>query len=186
MSRYSSGLSRRSRSSCARAGRSIAGDLHVLVTSMDRDLPVLDAQTLERQQDSAAQTQLRISAAVAGSIGIVGVLLAGIGIYGVTAYTVTRRTREIGIRLSLGASRVEIVGLVLGQGMRLVGFGSAVGLLIGTAAGVLLSARLNIPAPDVLLIVAVSALFVTVGLMACYVPTRRAMSIRAMEALRAE
>ena len=65
-------------------------------------------------------------------------LLAGIGIYGVTAYTVMRRNREIGIRLSLGASRVEIVVLVLGQGMRLVGLGSAVGLLIGTAAGVLL------------------------------------------------
>ena len=75
-----------------------------------------------------------------------------------TAYTVTRRTREIGIRVSLGASRGEIVGLVLGQGMWLVAWGSAVGLLMGTAAGVLLSGRLNIPGPDVLLIVAVDRL----------------------------
>jgi putative ABC transport system permease protein len=169
-----------------RTGRSVAGDLHMLVTSMDRNLPVLNAQTLESQLNGSAQTQLRISAAVAGSAGIVGLLLAGIGIYGVTAYTVTRRTREIGIRLSLGASRVEIVGLVLGQGMRLVAFGSAVGRLTGTAAGVLLSRRLNIPGPDVLLVVGVTTLFATIGLVACYVPTRRATSICSMEALRGE
>ena len=167
-------------------GRSLAGDLHLLVVSMDRDLPVLNAQTLESQQNGPVQTQLRISAAVAGSVGIVGLLLASIGIYGVTAYTVTRRTREIGIRVSLGASRGEIVGLVLGQSMWLVACGSGVGLLLGTAAGVLLSGRLNIPGPDVLLMFAVAALFVMVALIACYLPTRRATSIRAMEALRAE
>jgi putative ABC transport system permease protein len=153
---------------------------------MDRNLPVLNAQTLESQQDGPAQTQLRISAVVAGSVGIVGLLLAAIGVYGVTAYTVARRTREIGIRLSLGASRFEVVGLVLRQGMRLVAIGSGVGLLMGTLAGVLLSGRLNIPGPDTLLIVAVSALFTVIGLVACYVPARRATTIRAMEALRSE
>jgi predicted permease len=169
-----------------RNGRSLAGDLHLLVVSMDRDLPVLNAQPLEIQQNGPPQTQLRISAAVAGSVGIVGLLLASIGIYGVTAYTVTRRTREIGVRVTLGASRGEIVGLVLRQSMWLVVCGSGVGLLLGTAAGVLLSERLNIPGPDVLLMVAVAALFVLVALLACYLPTRRATSIRAMEALRAE
>jgi predicted permease len=169
-----------------RTGRSVSGDLHVLVTSMDRNLPVLNAQTLESQQNGPAQAQLRISAAVAGSVGIVGLLLAAIGVYGVTAYTVTRRTREIGIRLSLGATRFEVVSLVIRQGMRLVAVGAGVGLLMGTTAGVLLSDRLNIPGPDILLIVAVSALFTVIGLMACYVPARRATTIRAMDALRAE
>ena len=169
-----------------RGGPSVAGDLHVLVTSMDRNLPVLSAQTFESQQDGPARTQLRVSAAVAASVGLVGVLLAGIGIYGVTAYTVARRTREIGIRMSLGASRFEIVSLVLRQGMWLVACGSAVGLVLGTAAGVLLSGRLNIPGPDVLLIVAVAGLFAAIGLAACYVPTRRATGVRAVEALRAE
>jgi hypothetical protein len=169
-----------------RTGRGLAGDLHVLVTSMDRNLPVLNAQTLESQQDGPAQTQLRIGAAVAGSVGIVGLLLAAIGVYGVTAYAVTRRTREIGIRLSLGARRFEVVGLVLRQGMRLVAIGAGVGLLMGTPAGVLLSRRLNVPGPDTLLIIAVSALFAVIGLIACYVPARRATAIRAMDALRAE
>ena len=169
-----------------RHGPSLAGDLHVLVTSMDRNLPVLNAQTLESQQDGPVRTRLRISAAVAASVGIVGLLLAGLGIYGVTAYTVARRTREIGIRMSLGASRLEVVGLVVRQGMWLVACGAAVGLVLGTAAGVLLSERLNIPGPDVLLIVAVAILFGAIGLAACYVPTRRAIGIRATEALRAE
>jgi predicted permease len=169
-----------------RTGRTLAGDLHVLVTSMDRNLPVLNAQTLESQQDGPPQTQLRISAAVAASVGIVGLLLAAMGVYGVTAYTIARRTREIGIRLSLGASRFEVISLVLRQGMRLVAIGLGPGLLMGTAAGVLLSGRLNIPGPDTLLIVGVSALFTVIGLVACYVPARRATTIRAMEALRSE
>jgi putative ABC transport system permease protein len=169
-----------------RSGRSLAGDLHVLVTSMDRNLPVLSAQTLESQQTGPAQAQLRISAVVAGSVGLVGLLLAAIGVYGVTAYTVARRTREIGIRLSLGASQLQVIGLVLRQGMRLVAIGSAVGLLLGTAAGVVLSARLNIPAPDTRLIVSVTGLFATIGLVACYIPARRATTIRAMQALGSE
>jgi predicted permease len=169
-----------------RKGPSLAGDLHVLVTSMDRNLPVLNAQTLESQQDGPVRTRLRVSAAVAASVGLVGVLLAGLGIYGVTAYTVARRTREIGIRMSLGASRIEVVGLVLRQGMWLVACGAAVGLALGTAVGVLVSGRLDIPGPDVLLIVAVAILFGAIGLAACYVPTRRAIGIRATEALRAE
>ena len=169
-----------------RNGRSLAADLHLLVTSMDRDLPVLNAQTLESQQNGPAETQLRISATVAGSVGLIGLLLAGIGVYGVTAYTVTQRTREIGIRLSLGASRLEVVGLVLRQGMRLVAIGLGVGLLMGGAAGVLLSTRLNTPGPDTLLMVGVTALLTTIGLVACFVPARRAATLRAMEALRAE
>jgi predicted permease len=169
-----------------RAGQSLAGDLHVLVTSMDRNLPVLSAQTLENQQDGPVQAQLRISAAVAGSVGFVGLLLAAIGVYGVTAYTVTRRTREIGIRVSLGAGRFEVIGLVLRQGMQLVAVGSGVGLLMGTTAGLLLSERLRIPAPDTALVVGATALFATVGMVACYIPARRATTIRAMEALRAE
>ncbi len=154
---------------------------------MNPGLPVLTAQTLESQQSGPIETQLRIAAIVAGSLGLVGLLLAAIGIYGVTAYTVTRRTREIGIRLSLGANRATVVAMVLRQGMLLVGIGSAIGLLLGAGSAKLLSGpRFNVPWPDALLFIGVAALFAIVGLVACYVPARRATRIGAMEALRYE
>ena len=168
-------------------GRSLAGDVRAIVNSLNPNLPVLDAQSLERQQDGPVETQLRIGAAVAGSVGIVGLLLAAIGIYGVTAYTVTQRTREIGIRLSLGADRTAVMGMVLRQGMMLVAIGSVIGILLGAGAGQVLSgARFGTPRPDALMFAGAAALFALVGLAACYVPARRATRIGAMEALRYE
>jgi len=168
-------------------GRSLAADVRAIVNSLNPNLPVLDAQSLESQQDGPVETQLRIGAAVAGSVGIVGLLLAAIGIYGVTAYTVTQRTREIGIRLSLGADRTAVMGMVLRQGLTLVAIGSAIGLLLGAGAGQVLSgARFGTPPPNALMFAAAAALFALVGLAACYIPARRATRIRAMEALRYE
>jgi putative ABC transport system permease protein len=124
---------------------------------------------------------------VAGAVGIIGLLLAAVGIYGVTAYAVTQRTREIGIRLSLGARPREVVVLVLRQGMRLVAAGSAIGLALGVGAGRLLaSGRFGLPQNDPVALAAAGALFLAVGLVACYLPVRRAARIRAMEALRYE
>jgi len=117
----------------------------------------------------------------------VGLLLAAIGIYGVTAYAVTRRTREIGIRLSLGAHRTNVVGMVLRQAMTLVALGSAIGLLLGAAAGRLLSGPpYGLPPPGMLMMAGAAMIFAAVGLVACYVPVRRALRIHAMDALRHE
>ena len=130
---------------------------------------------------------MRIAATVAGSVGFVGLLLAAIGIYGVTAYAVTRRTQEIGIRLSLGATRATVVRMVLAQAMTLVAIGSSIGLLLGAGAGQLLSGpRFGTPPPNLLMFVEAAALYAIVGLVACYVPARRATRISAMEALRYE
>jgi predicted permease len=167
--------------------RSLAQDLRSAVAAVDPNLPVLSTQSLERQNNGPVQTALRIAAGVAGTVGIVGLFLAGIGIYGVTAYAVAQRTREIGIRLSLGAGHREVVRLVLGQGMRLVAFGSIVGLALGLGAGKLLSGgRFGVPQFDPLVLAGAAAVFALVGLAACYVPVRRAVRIRATEALRYE
>jgi len=109
------------------------------------------------------------------------------GIYGVTAYTVARRTREIGIRLSLGAGRSAVVGLILRQGMTLVGIGLAIGLSLGVGVGRVLAAqRFGITTPRAMTFVGAALLFIAVGLIACYAPLRRATRIGAMEALRYE
>jgi len=182
--RYSVGLSILTRTS---GDRRLGADLRALIASMNRNLPVLTAETLESQQSGPVVTQLRIAATVAGSVGLVGLLLAAIGIYGVTAYTVTRRTREIGIRISLGATRAVVVGMVVRRAMTLVVIGSVIGLLMGAGAGKLLSgARFGAPQPDALMFTGAAAIFALIGLMACYVPARRATRISAMEALRYE
>jgi predicted permease len=167
--------------------QSIARELQTAVSTVDANLPILAVESLERQGTGPVQTQLRIAATVAGSVGIIGLFLAGIGIYGVTAYAVSQRTREIGIRLSLGASRREVVHLVLGQGMRLVALGSGIGLVLGLGAGTLLSKRqFGIPQFDPPVLVGAALLFTVVGLVACYMPVRRAVRIRPTEALRYE
>jgi hypothetical protein len=171
-----------------RAGtQSRAGELQTAVAAFDRNLPVLSAQSLEDQQNGPVEAQLRIAAIVAASVGVVGLLLAGIGVYGVTAHAVARRTREIGIRLSLGAARTDVVALVLRQGMLLVVLGCAIGLALGAAAGqVLARSPLEVSAPDAAILAGAALLFTAIGLAACYVPVRRATRIHATEALRYE
>ena len=136
---------------------------------------------------SAVEAQLRVAATVAGSVGLIGLLLAAMGIYGVTAYTVARRTREIGIRLSLGAGRSAVVAMILRQGMTLVGIGLTIGLALSLGVGRMLAAqRFGITAPGAATFVAATMLFVVVALIACYAPLRRAIRIAAMDALRYE
>jgi predicted permease len=169
------------------SGRTILGDIRTVVAAVSPNLPVFDVQPLERQLSGPVETQLRIASAVAGGVGIIGLLLAAVGIYGVTAYAVTRRTREIGIRLSLGATRAAVVGMVLRQGMRLVAIGSAIGLVLGFGAGQLLSgARFGVPPPDAMMFAGVAAIFALVGLTASYVPARHATRVSATDALRCE
>jgi putative ABC transport system permease protein len=124
---------------------------------------------------------------VAGSVGLIGLMLAAIGIYGVTAYTTTRRTREIGIRIALGAERRDVIGMILRDGMGLVGAGSLIGLLLAAGASrVFANLLFGVRPFDPLTFCAASILFAAVGLIACYIPARRATRIDAMEVLRYE
>ncbi len=173
------------------SARSVTNELRDAVTALNSDLPLLSAQPLESLVNGPIETQLRVAATVAGVVGVVGLMLAAIGIYGVTAYSVSRRTREIGIRLSLGARSANVVGLVLRQGMFLVATGAGIGLLLGLAAGRLVMGRgfgpgVEVPPFDGPTFLGAALLFAVVGLVACYAPLRRAIRIAAMDALRYE
>jgi predicted permease len=168
-------------------GRRTAADIRGVVQSLDANLPILSARTLEDEITGPVQTQLRVAASVSGSVGIVSLLLAAIGIYGVTAYLVGRRTREIGIRLALGAHRGQILGMILRQGMALVAIGSAIGLLLAAAASRSLTRLLfGVPPLDPVTFGGAALLFAAIGLAACYVPARRATRVDAMNALRCD
>ncbi|PYR93458.1 MAG: hypothetical protein DMF84_08595 [Acidobacteria bacterium] len=167
-------------------GKRIASELRSLVTAMDPKLPVLNTVPLD-EEGGPVITQLRIAAAAAGSLGVVGFFLAAVGIYGIMAHMVTRRTREIGIRIALGADRTDLVRMVLREGMRFVTIGSAVGLLLAAAVSrMLINLLFGVPPLDPVTYGGTVVLFAVVGLAACYVPLRRALGIDPNEALRYE
>ena len=165
-------------------GQRLAGELRALLASMNPNLPIVQALTFDAYSQLGLLPQ-RIAASVAGSLGLVGVLLAAIGIYGVTASMVSSRTREIGIRMALGAERASVVRMVLRQGLTLTMIGAAIGLAVAAAASRLLGSLLfGVGATDPLTFIGSTLLFFVVGAAACYVPARRATAIGAMDALR--
>ena len=170
----------------AAGSQRLIGEIRATVASMDPHLPIVSAQRLE-EPTGPVQLQLRVAGSVSGSLGLVGLLLAAIGIYGVTAYAVTCRTREIGIRVAMGAQRADIIRMVLRHGMSLVAIGAAIGLILAAATGRLLTRLLfGVPPLDPVIFSAAAALFAVVGLVACYLPARRATRIDPLTALRYE
>jgi predicted permease len=168
-------------------GQRLANEIRAVVAALDSNLPIVGSETLEQQQTGPVQLQLRVAASVAASVGLVGMLIAAVGIYGVTAYAVARRTREIGIRIALGAGRAEVVRMVLRQGLRLVAAGAAIGLLLAALAGRLLVGLLfGLPPLDPVTFAGATALFAVIGVAACYFPARHATRIDPMDALRYE
>src|ERR1044071_5173610 len=156
------------------------------VQSVDPNLPVFGERTME-EVVSASLAQRRFALQVVGGFGVLALLLAGIGIYGVVAYSVSQRTREIGIRLALGASTGAILRWVFRQGMRLALLGTAAGLVGAFALTRLLGGLLYGVAPtDPLTYAGLALLLAAVALLACYVPARRATKVDPMVALRYE
>jgi putative ABC transport system permease protein len=156
------------------------------VRHLDSDLPILELDSMEGViADSLWRP--RFSALLIGLFALLALVLAAAGIYGVTSYSVSQRTHEVGLRMALGADRRRILAMIIGQGLKL----TLAGVLIGTAASLAL-ARLvasqlySISAYDPLTLMGVSFFLVIVAMLACYLPARRATKVDPMVALRAE
>jgi macrolide transport system ATP-binding/permease protein len=158
-----------------------------IVRALDPNLPMLRTRAYEDLYLNQAVRGPRIAIDLVGSMGAVGLLLAIAGLYGLVAYNVSRRTREIGIRMVLGAASSDVLRLVMGKGLVLVGMGTVIGLAMGFAVEQLMNSMLfNAGGVDtVAYVVVVPSLFL-VTMLAAYVPARRASRISPTQALRYE
>jgi putative ABC transport system permease protein len=165
-------------------GQRLADRLRTAVASIDANLPIVQSQTLD-EHVSLGRVPQRIIASVSGSLGLVGLLLAAVGVYGVMAFAVTLRTREFGIRVALGAQGRDVVRMVLRQGLWSTGLGCAIGFgLAALLARPLTAVLLDVPALDPVAFGGSAALCVVAAAAACYGPARRAVKSDPMAALR--
>ena len=162
-----------------------APEVEQAVHELDGSLPVFDVRTLEETTQMATMFE-KMETAFAGAFGILALILAASGIYGVMAYRTALRTHEIGIRVALGASRFDVLSLVLKQGLRL----AAIGLLLGLSMSLVLTRVLRgllfgVSAMDPLTVLSVTAVLLAVSVGAIYLPARKAMHTEPMIAIRA-
>ena len=156
------------------------------VRQLDPDVPAAELRDMDWIVATSVRDR-RLNMMLIGAFGVLALALASVGLYGVMAFQVTQRTREMGVRLALGASRADVLSLVVGQGMRLV----LAGLVLGAIAAALLSTSIapmlfDVGPRDLSIFLSVPAVLLTAGLLACYIPARRAMRVDPVSALRAE
>ena len=156
------------------------------IHELNPDVAVFDVTTVDLSQQLTNFPQ-HVAGAFVGAFGLLALVLAAVGIYGVTAYTTRQRTHEIGIRLVLGATKEDVLRLVLGHGLRLMLVGVALGLAAAFALTRFLSSLLlGVTSTDALTFSSVALLLCAVALFACFLPARRAMRVEPMVALRHE
>jgi len=162
------------------------GEVQDAIRAIDSDLPATNVRTIGQTLDQALWAP-RFGAALLGVFGFLALILAMVGIFGVMSYSVSQRTREIGVRIALGAQGRSILSLVVGQGMILSGVGLAIGLLLALAASRALTSLLYEISPiDPVTFVGISGLLGLAALLACYLPARRATKVDPIIALRQE
>jgi len=157
-----------------------------VLDSLDKDQPIENVRTMT-QLVARSVTQRRLLVQILGSFAGLAMLLAAIGLYGVLAYNVAQRKREIGVRMALGAQKSDVLSLVIGGGIRLTLAGLVLGLLAALALTRVMGSLLyEIKPGDPATYAVVSGLLLVVGLLACWLPARRAIKVEPMEALRYE
>jgi predicted permease len=165
---------------------SITAEIREAVRSVDKDLPLLDVRT-QTQQIEATLSQERIFATLSAGFGVLALILASIGIYGIMAYTVSRRTNEIGIRMALGARSTAVLSMVLRETLLLALIGIAAGIAAAAALTRLATSMLyNLKPTDPLTFCSAALLLLVVALAAGFTPARRAATIDPIHALRHE
>jgi putative ABC transport system permease protein len=156
------------------------------VLRADRDLPVFNARSMRRIL-SERIIGLKYAAVVMGILGVIALVLSAVGIYGLMAYSVTRRTHEIGIRVALGATAPDVLRLTVGHALRLTSYGVAIGLVLAYGAGRLMESNLfGVVRLEAATFAAFAVVLGSVSLLAGYVPARRALAVDPVTALRAE
>jgi putative ABC transport system permease protein len=156
------------------------------VSQLDPAMPIFGIQTMREIRNHNVAPE-RLNLGLLGGFAVLALILAIIGLYGLLAFTVAQRKREIGIRMALGAQRFDVLHLVVGQGMRLILAGVVIGLLGSVAlTRVLASVLFKVEPTDPLTFVTVTLLLCVVALLACYIPARRATKVDPMVALRFE
>jgi putative ABC transport system permease protein len=164
----------------------IASDIRSVVSSIDRDQPITESATMHQLLEDSIWSQ-RTTFTLLGLFSAIAVLLAAVGIYGVISYSVAQRTQEIGIRLALGAQRVDVLQMLLAQGGRLAIAGLVIGLFVGAGLTRLMSKLLySVSALDPATFALMTITVAAVALLACYIPARRSLKIEPMTALRCE
>ncbi len=164
----------------------VAAALADAVHAVDPSLPVFGLKSMAERVDGSLAPE-RFAVTVLGFFAAIALVLAALGLYGVISYSVTQRTQEIGVRMALGADRRQVLGMVVGQGMRLAAIGAVIGCVAAYGVARLLSSQLfGVNAADPETFLGVAVLLAAVAFLACYLPARRATRVDPMIALRYE
>jgi putative ABC transport system permease protein len=165
---------------------SLSATVRRTVWDIDKDQPVSNISTMENVLSESIAKQ-RFSMLLLGIFATLALVLAAVGIYGVMSYSVAQRAHEIGIRMALGAQRMDVLKLVVGQGLKLVLVGVALGLIAAFILTRVMSSLLfGISATDPITFIAISLVLISVALLASFIPARRATRVDPMIALRYE
>jgi ABC-type antimicrobial peptide transport system permease subunit len=166
---------------------SLAGPIRDAVRAIDPDMPVFSVRSMEAFYDARAMLGPRLTMQLVTVTGLMGLLLAVIGLYGVVAYAVSRRTREIGIRMAIGAKPGDVLRMILGQGLIFTGIGVGAGLAVAFfASRVVADFVIGVSPRDPAIFLSVPVILAVVMIAACWLPAWRAARIDPTLALRQE